>query len=131
MSLSAARERALEYADRLTGFGPIAVRRFFSGADLAKDGVQFAMVIHGTLYLRVDDDLRRELIALGSSPFSYPGRKGTVTVARYHSVPDEIAEDEDELRRWAVRAYRAAQASPRGRSAPRKPRSRTPKPRIA
>ncbi len=33
----------------------MSVTRFFGGAGLSKDGVQFCFVIEGVLYLRVDD----------------------------------------------------------------------------
>jgi TfoX/Sxy family transcriptional regulator of competence genes len=111
MSLASARDRALEFADRLQALRPIVVTRFFGGAGLLKDGVQFAFVIKGVLYLRVDDKRRRDFEALGAAPFAYAGRSKTVKVARYYEVPDEIADDPDELGRWASEAHRAALAA--------------------
>ena len=110
MSLAAARERALEIAERLRDMGPIAVTRFFSGAGLQKDGVHFGFVIGGSFYLRVDEASRGDFEALGAEPFSYAGRSQTVQVASYYEVPDEIADEPDDLLRWARRAYEAARA---------------------
>ncbi|CAE6750290.1 TfoX/Sxy family protein [Paraburkholderia haematera] len=108
MNLSAARERALEFVDRLNMIGPISVTRFFGGAGLVKDGIQFGFVIKGALYLRVDDLTRPAFDALGAVPFSYSGQSKTVRVASYYQLPDEIADDPHELIRWATRAIHAA-----------------------
>ena len=111
MSLAGERERALELAERLHGIGPIAVTRFFSGAGLARDGVQFAFVIGGVIYFRVDDLARPDFAALGATPFAYASGSKTVTVASYYELPDEIADDPDRLRCWAIRAMHAAVAA--------------------
>jgi TfoX/Sxy family transcriptional regulator of competence genes len=91
--------------------GPITVSRFFGGAALRAGGVQFAFVMRGSLYLRVDADGRASLAALGAAPFSYAGRSATVTVASYIEAPDQIVADPDELLRWARRAQRVALAT--------------------
>lgn len=118
MSPGSAQERALELAGQLVGIGPVEVGRFFGGAGLKCEGVQFGFVMKGTLYLRVDDETRPAFEALDATAFTYGGRSGTVTVASYYALPEEIADDPDELVRWAERAYgvaRAARRSVRGR----------------
>ena len=111
MSPRSARERALELAGQMAGLGPVEVGRFFGGAGLKCEGVQFAFVMKGTLYLRVDDDTRPAFLALGAAAFAYTGRSGNVTVASYYALPDEIADDPDELLRWAEQAHRAARSA--------------------
>jgi DNA transformation protein len=111
MNSAAARERALEIAEGLSGMGPVAVSRFFGGAALSVGGVQFGFVSRGTLYLRVDDESRGAFEAHGAAPFTYSGRSKAVKVASYYETPDDIIEDADELNRWATRAYRAACAA--------------------
>jgi len=108
MSGVIARARALDVADQLTGLGAVTVGRFFGGAALLIEGLQFAFVIKGSLYLRVDAETRPEFEARGAEPFRYTGRSGLVTVASYYEAPDDIAEDTEALRRWAARAHRAA-----------------------
>lgn len=88
--------------------GPITVQRFFGGAGLAKNGVQFAFIIEGVLYLRVDEASRATLAAMGSRPFSYRGKAKMVTVAAYYEAPDEVLSDAAELLRWSKAALRAA-----------------------
>lgn len=126
--MSAAREFALEIAERINGLGPVTVRRFFSGAGLvADDGVQFAFVIDGSFYLKVDDEFRPEFEAMGAKPFVYEGKRKPVTISSYYETPEDVIYDDDELRRWAIRSHRAAAAS-RLRREPKKkvtkPRSR-------
>ena len=52
MGLALARELALEIAERIDTLPRVTVSRFFSGAGLVADGVQFGFVMRGSLYLR-------------------------------------------------------------------------------
>lgn len=113
-------ELAREIAERITGLGPILVRRFFNGAGLVADDVQFAFVINGSLYLKVDDEFRAAFEAMGAKPFVYEGKRKPVTISSYYETPEDVIYDEDELRRWAVRSHRAAAAS-RLQRQPKKP----------
>jgi len=108
MSSNAARERAAELAERMRPLGPIAITRFFGGAGLRLNEVQFAFVIKGVVYFRVDTTSRAAFEARGAKPFSYMGRNKTVLVTRYYEVPDDVVEDDDELCHWAARAIRIA-----------------------
>ncbi len=108
MSLVTPHEMAMEFAERLREIGPILVTRFFGGAGLVRNDVQFAFVIRGVFYLRVDDQSRPDFEKLGSTPFTYAGRSKEVIVASYYKLPDVIAGDHDELIRWATRASHAA-----------------------
>ena len=108
MKAATARDLAVDIAGRIDGLGPIGVGRFFAGAALLADGVQFGFVMKGTLYLRVDDASRPDFEALGARPFSYAGSSKIVTVASYYEVPEDVLEDADELCGWATRARRAA-----------------------
>jgi DNA transformation protein and related proteins len=119
MSPRSSRDRALELAGQLSVIGPIEITRFFGGAGLACEGIQFAFVMKGTLYLRVDDHTRPAFEALDAAPFAYAGRVGIVTVASYYALPDEIADDPDDLLRWAERAHRAATTARPSRARPR------------
>lgn len=109
--MSAASEFALEIAERITGLGTVSVRRFFSGAALVADDVQFAFVIEGSLYLKIDDEFRPAFEALGAKPFVYQGKRNPVTISSYYETPEDVIYDDDELRRWALRSHRAAAAA--------------------
>lgn len=113
MSVCPARERALEIADRIESLGAVSVKRFFGGASLVLDGVQFGFVMKGSLYLRVDNTSRTAFEALGGTPFTYAGGSKTVTVASYYEAPDAILEDAEQLHHWAATAHRAARMARR------------------
>jgi TfoX/Sxy family transcriptional regulator of competence genes len=117
--MSAAREFALEIAERIDGLGPVTVRRFFSGAGLVADDVQFAFVIGGSLYLKIADEFRPAFEAMGAKPFVYEGKRKPVTISSYYETPEDVIYDDDELGRWAIRSHRAAAAS-RLKRAPKK-----------
>jgi TfoX/Sxy family transcriptional regulator of competence genes len=102
------RPRALEIADALRELGTIEVKRFFGGSGLAVASVQFAFVIEGALYFRVDAETRPAFEAAGAAPFSYATRAGRITLATYFEVPADVVEDLLVLRRWAVLAHGAA-----------------------
>ena len=105
-------EFATTVVDMLAPLGPVQMARMFSGRGFKLDGVQFAMVLRGELYLRVDDDLAAELSALGAKPFAYKTRLRTVTVASYYTVPEDRLDDTDIVLEWARRAVAAASRLP-------------------
>jgi DNA transformation protein len=94
--------------DALAPLGSIAARRFFSGTGFTYDGTFFAMIIRGTVYMRVDDGNRPRYVAAGSRPFSYATRKGRVTVGAFYTLPEALLDDEEELRAWARQSIAAA-----------------------
>ena len=94
-------------------FGAVAVRRMFGGAGIYSEGLMFALVFDGAIFLKVDEasipDFERE----GSRPFVYtraktPGRVGRASMA-YWRLPERLYDDPDELAVWAGRARAIAQ----------------------
>jgi DNA transformation protein len=108
VSIASAFDLARDFADRIHGVGPVSTSRFFGGAALKVDGVQFGFVMKGSLYLRVDSEGRAVFEAMGALPFQYSSRSEKVTVTSYYEVPAEVMEDPDMLSYWAVRAHTAA-----------------------
>lgn len=105
-------EFATFIADLLAPLGAVQHGRFFSGYGFRLDGIQFAMILRDTLYLRSDDSLAAELAALGSKPFAYGSSRRMVTVASYYAVPEDRLDDADAVLGWARRAVAAAQGKP-------------------
>lgn len=122
MSRTADRERALELADQWRALGTVSVATFFGGTGIRLDGVQFAFIIGGVIYFRVNEQSRPDYETLGSSPFKYAGHKKQVTVGSYYRVPDEIIDDMDEVRAWAAKAHKVAASA---RSVPRRGSARS------
>jgi DNA transformation protein and related proteins len=91
------------------GFGPVTIRRMFSGFGISADGTNFALSLRGGLYLRADEESIPRFEAEGSKPFSYQTRAKTVTVASYWTLPERLYDDPDEMTDWARAALAAAQ----------------------
>jgi len=124
-------EYVLEQLGLLEGIG---ARRMFGGQGLFKGGLMFALIADGELYFKVDATNRPDFEAIKSEPFTYEKKGGKTASLSYWYVPEEIIEDQEVLRTWAMKAYDVAvkarkssksKPKPRRRSAPlKRPRSR-------
>jgi DNA transformation protein len=91
-----------------SGFGPVAVRRMFSGAGVFADGLMIALVVDGVIYLKADDSFAPLFEREGQAPFSYKTRDGTRTLNSYWRMPERLYDEPDELAEWARLALAAA-----------------------
>ena len=98
-----------DLADLFEPFGPVTIRRMFSGFGISAGGVNFALVIRDTIYLRADAATIAKFEAESSQPFSYTTRLRTVTVASYWRMPDRLLDEPDELVEWSRAALAAAE----------------------
>ncbi|WP_316180072.1 MULTISPECIES: TfoX/Sxy family protein [unclassified Bradyrhizobium] len=95
--------------DLFAGFGPVTIRRMFSGFGISADGINFALALRSGLYLRADETSFARFEEAGSKPFSYETRARTMTVRSYWQVPAHLFDDSDEFAIWARDAFAAAQ----------------------
>jgi DNA transformation protein and related proteins len=104
-------------------FGPVTLRRMFSGYGISVDGTNFALALRAGLYFRADEETIPQFQLEGSKPFQYRQKSTAkvVTVNSYWELPARLFDDQEELAGWARAALAAAQ-----RAALRK-RPRTPK----
>ena len=65
--------------DLFADFGPVAIRKMFSGFGISADGTNFALALRAGLYFRADDQTIPQFEAEGSQPFQYQTRTKTVT----------------------------------------------------
>src|SRR3981189_961514 len=108
--------------DLFADFGPVTVRRMFSGFGISADGTNFALALRSGLYFRADGASIPQFEAEGSSPFQYQTRAKTVPVNSYWQLPARLFDDSEELSVWARAALAAAQrAALKKRSRNRKP----------
>jgi DNA transformation protein len=120
-------------SDLFADFGPVTIRRMFSGFGISVDGVNFALALRAGLYFRADEQNIPQFEAEGSGPFQYQQRKTakTVTVNSYWQLPARLFDDSEELALWARAALSAAQrAALRKRPKTRKVSKAAPK-RVA
>ena len=109
-------------------FGPVSVRRMFSGAGIYADATMFALVVDGVIYLKAGDSNLAMFEREGLAPFTYSRRQGERAVMSYRRIPDRLYDDPDELAVWA-RAALAAARTRRGAPAgkPRRPQAKRSK----
>jgi len=111
--------------DLFADFGPVTIRRMFSGFGISADGTNFALALRSGLYLRADDQTIPRFEAEGSKPFQYQARTRTVTVGSYWKLPERLYDDPEQLTGWARAALAAAQRAglrkrPKARKATKK-----------
>jgi DNA transformation protein len=106
-------------ADLFADFGPVSLRRMFSGFGISADGTNFALALRAGLYFRADEVTIPQFEAEGSRPFQYQQRRSgkVITVNSYWELPARLFDDSEELTDWARVALAAAQ-----RAAIRKPK---------
>lgn len=85
----------------------LTARRFFGGWQLLSAGRQFAIVMKGTLFFKVDGMVRDDLARLGCEPFSYRKSGTRVTVPNYMSAPEGSLDDPELLHGWVRRVIAA------------------------
>ena len=128
--------------DLFADFGPVSIRRMFSGFGISADGTNFGLALRGGLYLRADEQTIPRFEAERSKPFSYQTLTKTVTVNSYWQLPERLYDDPEELTDWAKAALAAAQRAalrkrPKARKAVKKvavkkaAKRKTPKKRKA
>jgi DNA transformation protein len=101
-----------EYITELfAGFGPVTVRRMFSGAGVFADGLMVALVVDGMIFLKADETLVPQFEREGLAPFSYKTKEGRRTLMSYWRMPERLYDDPDELAVWARQSMAAAQRS--------------------
>ena len=113
--------------DLFADFGPVAIRRMFSGFGISVDGTNFALALRAGLYFRADEQTIPQFQAEGSKPFQYQQQSTAkvVTVNSYWELPARLFDDQEELAGWARAALAAAQRAalrkrPRTKAAARK-----------
>ncbi|MEA2887890.1 MAG: transformation protein [Bradyrhizobium sp.] len=95
--------------DLFSDFGPVTIRRMFSGFGISAGGTNFALALRSGLYFRADAQTIPRFEAEGSKPFQYQTRTKTVTVGSYWELPARLFDDPEELTGWAGAALAAAE----------------------
>ena len=106
--------------DLFSEFGPVVLRRMFSGYGVVADGVNFAMALRAGIIFRVDDLTIPRYDAEGAKPFQYETRNKTVVVKSYRHLPERLYDDPEELAAWAREAVGAAKRAAAKKSSPKK-----------
>jgi DNA transformation protein and related proteins len=107
--------------DLFASFGPVTVRRMFSGAGIFADGLMFGLIVRDVIYLKADDSNVADFEREGCKPFTYTrGKKSgrpSEHALPYWRLPERLYDEPDELAIWARRAFAIAE---RKKFAPRR-----------
>lgn len=98
-------------AEMFSTYGPISLKRMFSGFGLYSEGVCFCMVLRGgEFYFKADETNIPRFEADRCKPFSYSQRRSgkVVTVNSFWRMPDRLYDDPDELADWTRQAVAVA-----------------------
>jgi DNA transformation protein len=122
-------------AEMFSAYGPIQLKRMFSGFGLYSEGVCFCLVLRGgEFYFKADETTAPRFEAEGCKPFSYSQRRSgkVVTVLSFYQMPERLYDDPDALADWTreavVVAHRAQlKKAKRGSSKKRKPAKKAAK----
>jgi DNA transformation protein len=117
-------------SDLFAVFGPVTVKRMFSGAGIYHRGTIFALCIDDVIYFKADEQSIPAFEREGLGPFTYTAKNRGRVATSYWRMPERLYDDPDELAEWANEAVKAtlrsAAAKPRRAGAKSKTR-RMPK----
>ncbi|HNR76454.1 MAG TPA: TfoX/Sxy family protein [Parvularculaceae bacterium] len=116
---------AIDHAKELFApFGDIRVKKMFGGAGVYCDDLFFAIMDGEAIYLKVDDETRAAFEAQGLEPFVFEMKDGSSGVMNYYNAPEDIYDDEDELKRWTTLALDAAARAAKFKKKPAKKKAK-------
>jgi len=109
----------LHACELMCSVGPCVAKRMFGGWGISVEGMNIALIIGDTLYLKSNPQTEPQWLAAGGHAFEYVTKAKTIKV-NYHTPPDEALESPGLMAPWARLALEAAVAARKPKSAPRK-----------
>ena len=94
-------------AEVFVSFGPIRSKRMFGGYGIYHDDLMFGLVADDVLYLKADSQSENIFSDLNLPPFQYT-KNGKTMKMSYYLAPEEIYDDPEIAKEWAVKAFEAA-----------------------
>ena len=82
-------------------FGPVTVRRMFSGAGIHAEGMNFAFIVDGMIYLKTDAETAPDFDREKLAAFTFRRKGGKEIVTSYRRMPDRCYDDPEEAAQWA------------------------------
>lgn len=114
---------ALHACELLSCVGPCVAKRMFGGWGISVDGMNIAIIVEDTLYLKSNAATAPTWLAAGGHAFAYEAKGKTIQV-KYHTPPDDALESAALMLPWARLALAAAVAArkpPLKKTSARKP----------
>ena len=108
--------------EHFAALGPLEIKRMFGGAAVYANGLIFALLDDGVIWLKADEVNAPLLAEAGARQFTYPTKGGAMMAMAYWSLPESALDDPDEAADWARQSVDAALRKAAARK-PRKPKS--------
>ena len=105
------------------GLGPLQIKKMFGAGAVSYDGLMFALIDDGVLWMRADDGNVEALKAAGSRQFTFPTKTGELMHIGYWSMPETALDDPDEALVWARQSLEVAVRKAAKKSAKSKKKS--------
>ncbi len=100
-------EFVLYVVDMMQTIGSVYPKKMFGGHSIFLEGLMFALIADGMLYLKADQESEGDFISKGLEAFTY-AKKGKITKMSYYQAPEETLEDVDLMNEWANKGYGTA-----------------------
>ncbi len=94
--------------EHFADLGPLQIKPMFGAAAVYADGLIWALLDDGLVWLKTDADNEAALRDAGSRQFTFPMKDGREMTMAYWSLPDTAADDSDEAVTWARASIAAA-----------------------
>ena len=108
--------------EHFAALGPLEIKPMFGAASVYANGLIWALLDDGVVWLKADDENAPALIAAGARRFTYAAKDGRTMEMAYWSLPEPAVDDAEEAVRWA-RSSIAAAARKDAKKKPRKPKA--------
>jgi len=106
--------------EALVPVGTVTKRAMMGGATLYLDGTIFAIVANDLLWFKADATSDAVWDDAGCARFTYEMGEGRTGTMNYRRAPDDVYDDADALREWALLAVAAGARAPVKRKKPPK-----------
>lgn len=102
-----------DLAEFFSSYGPVSVKRMFSGFGVYAEDVCFAVFLRGELFLKADPSSVARFEAEGSTPFRYSQTRSgkVILVNSWWRLPARLYDEPDELAEWTRAAVVVAHAA--------------------
>ena len=94
--------------EHFAAVGPMQIKPMFGAAAVYSQGLIFALLDDGVVWLKADEENEPELRAAGAMQFTYPTKDGRAMPMAYWSLPDAAVDDPEEAARWGRLSIEAA-----------------------
>ncbi len=91
----------------LKDFDSVSARRMFGGYGIFREGLMFALIADGELYVKADDANREQFTKSELPQFAY-NKAGKTVMMSYYALPESALEDVNEMLFWASLGFDAA-----------------------